>query len=350
MSETIIFQIQDLIFIFGLVVAGFVISMLLTPVLSWVLYHFKLWKKPKVRAITGEKAVFYQKLHADKLKRRVPTMAGVLIWLVVAGLTLVFNWSRAETYLPAFTIAAFGILGLVDDLINVKGANGNGVAGLSFWVKMLWLIALAALGAWWFYSKLGWSAIHIPGGRFFGLPPNVEIGFWYVPLFILVIVSSANAVNLTDGLDGLAGGLLAVVFGAFTVIALSQGKVALAAFCGTVVGATLAYTWFNIYPARFFMGDTGSLALGATLGVIAMLTNTALVLPIIGFVFVIDTLSSIIQIASKKLFHKKVFIVAPFHHHLEAIGWPETKVTMRFWVTGTVFAVIGLFIALFGRG
>lgn len=350
MTETIIFQIQDLIFIFGLVVAGFVVSMLLTPALSWLLYHFKLWKKPKVRAITGEKAVYYQKLHAEKLKRKVPTMAGVLIWLVVAGLTLLFNWSRAETYLPAFTIVTFGVLGLVDDFINVKGKNGNGVAGLRFWVKMIWLLALAALGAWWFFYKLGWSAIHIPGGRFFGLPPNVEIGFWYIPLFILVIVSAANAVNLTDGLDGLAGGLLAVVFGAYTVIALSQGKVELAAFCGTVVGAVLAYTWFNIYPARFFMGDTGSLALGATLGVIAMLTNTALVLPIIGFVFVVDTLSSIIQIASKKLAHRKVFIVAPLHHHLEAIGWPETKVTMRFWVIGTVFAVIGLFIALFGRG
>ncbi|MBI3495012.1 phospho-N-acetylmuramoyl-pentapeptide-transferase [Candidatus Berkelbacteria bacterium] len=349
MTKTIIWHTQDFLLIFLLVVVAFVITIALTPLLTAVLYHFKLWKKPKSEAITGEKAAVYQKLHGEKHRRHVPTMAGILVWFVVTALTLLFNKSRAQTYLPTFTLVSFGLLGLVDDLINVR--QSNGVAGLRFWMKMFWLIALSSLGAWWFYYKLGFSAIHVPlGEKLFGLPPLVEIGWFYIPLFILVIVSTANAVNLTDGLDGLAGGLLSVVFGAYVLIALTQGKLALAAFCGTLVGATLAYTWFNIYPARFFMGDTGSLALGATLGVIAMLTNTALVLPIIGFVFVIDTLSSIIQIASKKLTGRKVFIVAPLHHHLEAMGWPETKVTMRLWVIGTVFAVVGLFIALLGRG
>ena len=178
---------------------------------------------------------------------------------------------------------------------------------------------------------------------------NFSIGWLYVPLFMFIIIGTANAVNFTDGLDGLAGGLLATSFAAFGAIALTQGKVELAAFCGTLVGVILAYTWFNIYPARFLMGDTGSLAFGATLGVVAMLTNSALVLAVIGAVFVVEMLSSIIQIISKRFFGRKVFLSAPLHHHLEAIGWPETKVTMRFWVIGIVFAVIGLVIALFGQ-
>jgi len=179
---------------------------------------------------------------------------------------------------------------------------------------------------------------------------DIFLGLWYIPLFILVIVGLAFAVNETDGLDGLAGGTLAISYGAFGFIALVEGKVALAAFCGTVMGALLAFLWFNIYPARFFMGDTGSMALGATLGVIAFLTNSVAVLPIIGFIFVIEALSVIIQIFSKKFFHKKVFLSAPIHHHLEALGWPETKITMRFWVISAVMAVIGMMIALIGRG
>lgn len=344
--EQIIITIPELLRIFWLTVTAFVLSMGLTPLLTNLLYQYKLWKKPKDTAITGEKAVVYQRLH--RAKRNVPTMAGVLVWLVVAIVTLTVNLSRAETYLPLFTIVSFGVLGLIDDIMNLR-SNG-GVAGLSFRWKMAWLIILAGLGAWWFFYKLGWSVIHIPGGNLFGLPFNIEIGWWYVPLFMLVIIATANAVNITDGLDGLAGGLLMFVFGAYAVIALVLGRYDLAAFCGTVVGSVLAYTWFNIAPARFFMGDTGSLALGATLGVIAMLTNTALVLPIIGFVFVIEAASSLIQIVSKKMFQRKIFISAPLHHHLEALGWPETKVTMRLWVIGAVMAVIGLFVALLGRG
>lgn len=344
--EQITISISALLHIFWLTVTSFVVSVALTPALTHFLYKYKLGKQPKDTAITGEKAPIYTRLHTTK--RNVPTMAGVLTWMVIAFITLAFNLSRAQTYLPLFTIVAFGILGIIDDAINLR-SNG-GVAGLSFRWKIFWTVALAALGAWWFYYKLGWSVIHIPGGNLFGLPFNVEIGWWYIPLFILVIIASAHAVNITDGLDGLAGGLLMFSFGAYAVIALVLGRFELAAFCGTVVGAVLSYTWFNIYPARFFMGDTGSLALGATLGVIAMLTNTALVLPIIGGVFVLEALSSLTQVSSKKLFHRKIFLSAPLHHHLEALGWPETKVTMRLWVIGAVFAVIGLFVALLGRG
>ena len=185
---------------------------------------------------------------------------------------------------------------------------------------------------------------HLPGVG------DYSLGLWYIPLFMVVITFFAFAVNETDGLDGLAGGTLAIAYAAYAVIAFVLGKFALAAFCGTVVGALLAFLWFNIYPARFFMGDTGSMALGMTLGVIAFLTNTVAVLPIIGFVFVIEAFSVIIQIFSKRVFKKKVFLSAPVHHHLEALGWPETKVTMRFWVISAIMASIGLMIALIGRG
>lgn len=324
----------------------FIVSILLTPIMTDILYRYKLWKVPKTVAISGEKATVFTALHASKHERHIPTMAGVLVWGVVAVITYLFNFSRSGTYLPLFTLVAFGLLGLVDDIINLKGKDG--VAGLKFTTKLVMTLLLATLGALWFYFKLDWTVIHIPGGNYFGLPYNLDLGLWYIPLFIFVIVSSANAVNITDGLDGLAGGLLAIAFSVYTIIALNQGKLELAIFTATIVGAILSYTWFNIFPARFFMGDTGSLALGATLGVVAMLTNTAIVLPIIALVFVIDTLSAILQIFWKKFFKRKLLPISPLHHTFEYIGWPETKVTMRLWIVGAVIGVVGLILALIG--
>jgi phospho-N-acetylmuramoyl-pentapeptide-transferase len=185
--------------------------------------------------------------------------------------------------------------------------------------------------------------IHIPAVGDF------DIAWLYIPLFIAVVVSTANAVNITDGLDGLSGGLLSTAFGVYAVIAYFQGNYGIAGFCATVVGALLTFTWFNIYPARFFLGDSGAFGLGTTLGVIAMLTNTVVVLPIIALVFVIEGGSSALQILSKRIFHRKIFLSAPLHHHLEAIGWPETKVTMRLWVIGQVVGVLGLVLALLGN-
>jgi phospho-N-acetylmuramoyl-pentapeptide-transferase len=178
---------------------------------------------------------------------------------------------------------------------------------------------------------------------------DFEIGWLYIPLFIGVVVSTANAVNITDGLDGLAGGLLSTAFAAFGVIAYFQGNFGIAAFCATIVGVMLSYTWFSIYPMRFLMGDSGAFAMGTTLGVIAILTNSVLILPIIGAVFVIEGGSSALQILSKRIFKRKIFLSAPLHHHLEAIGWPETKVTMRMWVIGQVVGVVGLILGLLGN-
>ena len=199
---------------------------------------------------------------------------------------------------------------------------------------------IAIVGAWWFYYKLEWDLIHVP---FLG---NFNIGPWYIPLFIFIIVATSFSVNETDGLDGLAGGTLLAAFSAYAAISLVEGRTDLAAFCVVISGALLAFLWFNINPARFFMGDTGAMSLGVTLGVIAMLTNTVFLLPLIGFVFVFESISVIIQVASKKIRKKKVFRAAPIHHHFEAIGWSEPKIVMRFWIISAVTTVLGLILFL----
>lgn len=339
MSTQIILNSHELSFIFWLSAFSFVLAIILTPVLTYFLFKYRVWKQAKTQAVTGEKAKVFTLLHGEKLKRKIPTMAGILIWGVVLIVTLLFNLDRGQTWLPLFAMVSAGLLGFVDDYINIR-ATSPGIKGINAGMKMFWLIVISGIGAWWFSIRLGYSELLIPGlGSF-------DIGYGYIPLFMFLTISTANAVNITDGLDGLAGGLVAITFLAFAGIALTQGHLALAAFCGTVVGATLAYTWFNIYPARFFMGDTGSLALGATLGVVTALTQTEILLPIIGGVFVVEAASSLIQISSKKIFGRKVFRIAPLHHHLEAIGWPETKVTMRLWVIGAVLAIIGMVLAL----
>jgi len=339
--ETIQIYLPNLAKIFWLTALSFIIAIIWTPLFTDFLYRNRLGKRIRKTGFDESRAPVFYRLHKDKAD--TPTMGGLLIWTTVAVITLLFNLSRAGTWLPLFALVATGAIGAIDDLANIRGNGPQGI-GLRFRFKLLIYLGIAVVGAWWFFFKLGWDVFHVPGvGDFF-------LGYWYIPLFILTIIFLAFAVNETDGLDGLAGGTLAISFTAYAVIALVQGKIALAAFCGTIVGALLAFLWFNIYPARFFMGDTGSMSLGMTLGVIAFLTNSVAVLPIIGFVFVIEALSVIIQIISKKFFHKKVFLSAPLHHHLEALGWPETKVTMRFWVISAVMAVIGLMIALIGRG
>lgn len=323
--------------------AGFILAMLLTPLFTALAFKYQWWRKQRSNTVTGEKAVVFSKLHAEKHKRHIPTMAGSIILVATIIITLFFNLDRRETWLPLAAMVLFGGLGLVDDLSNILGfANRSG--GLKARTQALALIFLATLLGLYFQNKLGYDLIHIPAVG------NFSIGWLYIPLFVLVVFSTTKAVSITDGIDGLAGGLLSIAFGVYAVIAFFSGLPFMAAFCGTIVGALLAYTWFNIYPARFFMGQIGSTALGATLGVIAMLTNSVFVLPIIGAVFVAEAGSSTIQIFSKKVFKRKIFLSAPLHHHLEAIGWPETKVTMRLWIIGAVAGTFGLLIGLIARG
>ncbi len=335
-------DIVPLSHIFVLALLGFILAMLLTPIYTHLAYKYKAWKVIRDTAVTGEKAPVFHKLHAAKHKRNIPTMAGIVTVVAVSVVTVLFNWSRSQTYLPMLAMIGAGAVGLLDDFINIRG-SGLGVAGLRSKIKFMLILFVAILGGLYFYFKLGYNLIHVPAVGDF------SIGWLYIPLFILVVISTANAVNITDGLDGLSGGLLATAFGAYAVIAYFQGSFGIAGFCATVVGGVLAYTWFNIYPARFFMGDVGSFALGTGLGVVAMLTNAVFVLPIIGAVFVLEAGSSLLQIFSKKVFHRKIFLSAPLHHHLEATGWPETKVTMRLWIIGQVTGAVGLVIGLLGN-
>lgn len=326
---------------FVLSVAAFILAMALTPVYTFVAYRFKFWKRQRTESTTGEALQVFTKLHADKFKRNIPTMAGIVFTLAIIVITLLFNLDRAETWLPLAALVGGAIVGLIDDIINIRG-GGKGVAGLRSSLKFMMITAIGLALGWFFFEKLGVSAVHIP---FIG---PWELGWFIIPIFAFVIVATGNAVNISDGLDGLAGGLAAIAFGSFGIIALLQGNGILAGFCFTVVGALLSYLWFNIYPARFFMGDVGSFALGTSLGVVAMLTDSLFILPIIGLIFVIEAGSSLIQIFSKKVFKRKIFISAPIHHHLEALGWPETKVTMRFWIIAAVCSFVGVMLALAG--
>jgi phospho-N-acetylmuramoyl-pentapeptide-transferase len=323
---------------------GFLVSMLITPLYTTLAYKYEWWKKPRMAATTGEKATMFMKLHGAKHKRLIPTMAGIVFVTSATIVTLAFNLSRTQTWLPLAAFVGAAGVGLLDDVINIKG-DGTGVAGLRTKIKLLLTTVVALIGGLYFYFKLDVSTIHIPL-----MHSQLAIGWLIVPLFVCVVVATANAVNISDGEDGLAGGLTSTAFGVYAIIAALEGRFGVAGFCLTIVGALLSYTWFNIFPARFFMGDVGSFALGTALGVVAMITDTVAILPIIGIVFVAEAGSSALQILSKKLRHgKKIFKIAPIHHHFEASGWPETKVTMRFWVIGQVAAVLGLIIFLIGR-
>lgn len=325
---------------FILSVTAFLLAMLLTPVYTFAAYRYKFWKKQRKTSTTGEALSVFTKLHADKFKRNIPTMAGMVFVTSIAIVSL-FNLNRGQTWLPLAALLGGAVVGLIDDLINIRG-EGKGVAGMRSGLKFMSITAIGLVLGWFFFVKLGIDIIHIP---FLG---DWAAGWLIVPLFGFAVVATGNAVNISDGLDGLAGGLVSVAYGAFGIIAILQGQFMLAGFCFTVVGALLSYLWFNIFPARFFMGDVGSFALGTSLGVVAMLTNTLFLLPVIGFVFVIEAGSSLIQIFSKKVFKHKIFLSAPIHHHLEATGWPETKITMRFWVIAYVMAFLGVLAAVAG--
>jgi phospho-N-acetylmuramoyl-pentapeptide-transferase len=358
-------NIPEVVVVLKILITGFlafILAFVLTPMMTYFLYKKKIGIKIKTNSVDGKELTYVNKMHEHKAG--TPTMGGVLIWfsilILVFASRFIFPYiaklfdinffarldflSRAQVWLPLFALVAAGLLGLIDDYMSVRGFGRNKGGGMRFLYRFGWLIAIAALGAWWFYYKLGWDKIHIPAGGDFG------IGLWYIPLFIFVILFAALASNETDGLDGLNGGVMLIAFGSFSLISFFQNKLDLAAFCAAIAGALLAFLWFNIYPARFFMGDTGAISLGATLGVVAMITDSAIVLFIIVFIYVLESGSVAIQLFSKKYFKRKIFLATPIHHHFEAKGWPETKVTMRAWIFTLMTAVVGMIIAILGAG
>lgn len=328
---------------------AFFVALVITPLWTKFLYHYQLGKQ----IVRSDAAPIFSEMHKKKVG--TPTMGGVIIWFTVLILALGFFWvskiwpgsyladlnflSRGQTWVPLAALITAAILGFIDDLLGIMRI-GPGGGGLRMRDRIMMYTLVGAGGAWWFYYKLGFDFINIP---FLG---DWVIGLWYVPFFVFVIVASAFSANEADGLDGLAAGVFLTIFGAYAAIAFDQGRTDLAIMLSATMGALVAFLWFNIYPAKFFMGDTGSMALGTMLGVVAMLTNTPILLIPIGVIFMMESGSVIIQLLSKKLRGKKIFISSPIHHHFEALGWPEMQVTMRFWVINAVGAIIGLIIFL----
>ena len=358
-------NIPEVLNVLKIMVTGllaFILAFSITPIWTKILYKYKIGIKIKENSVDGKKLTYINKLHADK--SGTPTMGGLIVWVAVVILVVVSHFffpavarwtdtnflarldffSRKEVWLPLFALVSAGILGLFDDVMSVRGWGSNKGGGMRFAMRFWWLILISAVGAWWFFSKLGWDQLHVPAVGDF------SIGILYVPLFMFVILFSAISSNETDGLDGLNGGVLFMAFSSFAIIAFMQNKVDLSAFCAAISGALLAFLWFNIYPARFFMGDTGAISLGATLGVIAMLTNSVLSLFIIVFIYVLESSSVAIQLFSKRFFGRKVFLAAPIHHHFEAKGWPEPKVTMRAWIFTIIMSILGVVIGVLGMG
>ena len=343
--------------VFSLGTAGFLLAFLLTPALTHFLYKYKFWRKEvRTKSLDGKAVPIFQKFHA-KGETQVPRAGGVLIWLTPLILIFFFFFlsqltdiklldklnflSRNQTWLPLFTLVAASLLGLVDDVLQVVGKGKYIAGGLSLKKRLLVIALIGLIGALWFYFKLDWSTLHIPGLG------DWEIDGWYIPLFVLVMLAVYSG-GVIDGLDGLAGGAFAAIFGAFSGIALFLGQVDIASFCAVILGALLAFLWFNIPPARFYMGETGMMGLCATLTVVAFLTDSVLVLPVIGFLLVMESGSVILQLLSKRFRGKKIFLASPIHHHFEARGWPHYKVTMRFWIIGGVTAIVGIAIRLLG--
>lgn len=267
------------------------------------------------------------------------TMGGLIIFLAVFLVTVPFNLAgRLSILLPLSVMVGSGILGAVDDLLNLLGSRGRGMAPR---FKFAWLLLISVAAALTLHFFFNLRSIFIPfAGKF-------DIGLWYLPVAIIAVLGTANAVNLTDGLDTLAGGTAAIAFAAYGVIAFLQGQQYLVTFAFTVVGATLAFLWFNAHPAQVFMGDTGSLALGATLATLALMTGHWLLLPLVGLVFVMEAGSVLLQVAYFRVTGGgRLFRMTPIHHHFELKGWSEPQVTLRLWVLGMIGAILGIALAL----
>jgi len=356
--------ILNVVKIFVPAVLAFIVGIGITPLITHYLYKNEMWKKKSGKiAPDGRETPIFNELHKHK-EVGTPKMGGTVIW-ISALVTIVGIWilekflpgqsvsklvflSRGQTWIPLATLLFGAFVGLVDDYLDIRGSRDHISGGLSLKKRLLLVGSIGLLVGFWFYFKLGVNSIGLP------LDHVLYIGWLIIPLFSLVMLAVYSG-GVIDGLDGLAGGIFATMFGAYGVIAYNQNQINLAAFCMMIVGAILAFLWFNIPPARYYMSETGSMALTVTLAVVAFMTDAlgegygVLVLPIIAFPLFVTSASVIIQLFSKKFRNgQKVFRVAPLHHHFEAIGWPAYKVVMRYWIIGIIFAILGVVLALLG--
>jgi phospho-N-acetylmuramoyl-pentapeptide-transferase len=339
-------------------IISFSVGIAITPLITHYLYKYKAWKKhPGKTALDGKEAVEFNKIHKYTTESRAPRMGGIVIWgsaiTTIVGLSIIANifdiasiskldfLSRDQTWIPLVTLIIGALVGFINDLMDIRG-EGN---GLSLRRRILVILLMSLFIGWWFWAKLDINSVGIP----FSEP--VEIGWLIIPFFMLISLA-IYASGVIDGIDGLSGGVFSSVFASYTIIAFAQNQINLAAFSATLVGAILAFLWFNIPPARFYMTETGTMGLTLTIAVLAFMTDTLgegigiAALPIIAALLVATVASNIIQVAYKKFYGKKLFRIAPLHHHFEAIGWPGYKVTMRYWVLSVIFASAGVIMAL----
>ncbi len=347
----------DLVKIFVPTALAFFLGLLFTPIATHFFYKYKMWKKYSRNADT---VADFTKIHNEKEELRTPRVGGMIIWISVLSTTLIFylisvlfpsansakmNFlSRNQTLIPLFTLLVGSLIGLWDDFIQIYGTSKFARDDASWRKWKAFLVALMSLliGLWFFY-KLGMTSLHVP---FIG---EMYLGILIIPFFIMVALATFSG-GVIDGIDGLSGGVLASIFAAYSAIAYANNQIDLAAFSGVITGASLAFLWFNIPPARFYMGETGIMGLTITLATLAFLTDSVLILPIVALPLVLTSGSVILQMFSKKLRGgKRLFKLSPIHHHFEAIGWSSYKVTMRFWVLSVVFAIIGIILAIISR-
>jgi phospho-N-acetylmuramoyl-pentapeptide-transferase len=342
--------------IFAPAVIAFVTGIIITPLVTHFLYKHKVWKKEGGKTALGGKVaeVFNQLKGAAETK--TPRMGGIVIWgsvlltfLLCEVLAMMFPqsifsnlnfFSRSQTLIPAVALIVGAFIGFLNDFYDVK----HGGKGLSLRIRLGLITVLAGGLGWWFYSKIGITTVNIP---FDGV---LTLGILIIPFFIF-LTWTLYASGVIDGIDGLSGGVFASVFSAYTGIALVQDQLHLAAFCATVVGAILAFLWFNIPPARFWMTETGSMALTLTLAAVVFMTDALVdghgisLLLIAGLPLIATVASNVLQMTYRKCFGKKLFRIAPLHHHFEAIGWPSHKVTMRYWIISIVCALLSVALA-----
>ncbi len=355
-------MIENIIKVFGPSALSFFIGISITPTITHFLYKYKAWKKKAGKIATdGRETPIFNELHKDK-EVGTPRLGGMVIWISVISTALAL-WiiakifgtpetikldfiSRSQTWIPLATLIVGAIIGFFDDIMEIYGTNGYRAGGMSLRKRLFAVASMGILCGAWFYDKLDVSAIALP------FDASLDLGYWFILFFALVMLFIYSG-GVIDGIDGLSGGVFAVIFSTYAGIAFAQNQINLAAFCAVVAGGILAFLWFNVPPARFYMSETGSMALTTTLTVVAFMTDTLggghgiLVLPIVAMPLILTTLSDIIQLGSKKIRNgKKVFLVAPIHHHFEALGWPSYKVTMRYWILSVVFGIIGLCLAL----
>lgn len=342
-------------------VLAFIIGIALTPRLTTWMYRRKMWKRRSRLGADDITNDAYKKLHDGESEVSTPRLGGIIIWLSVI-VTIALMWivakafpsdlsskldfySRSQTLVPLAALLLGAGIGFIDDLIQIRGTGKYAGDAIGYRnIKIVSIVAIGALIGAWFYYKLGMTGIALPFTS-----AVLPLGALFIPFFIIVMLAVFSG-SVIDGMDGLAGGVLAIIFAAYAAIAFGKAQIDIAALCGVISGAILAFLWFNIPPARFYMGETGIMGLLVVLTVVAFLTDTVLLLPLIALPLAATTASNIIQITSYKCFGgKRVFKIAPLHHHFHALGWSREKVVMRYWVVSTVCALLGVVIALVGR-